>query len=399
MTNDIRALAQQIFMAGVAAADPYAGVLRGIDGFDPALILSVGKAARRMAEAALGVTPSADCIVVTNYENAAPLQGAKVMSAGHPVPDDNGAAGAAAFMDAIKSTDGPVLVLVSGGGSALLPAPVEGVSLQDKAEVSRLLLGSGADIHAMNLVRQQLSQLKGGGLARLCAGRPLRALILSDVVGDDLSTIASGPTVAALGTRAEAQETLERYGLWDKVADSVRAHLSNSEQKVGTVSADNILIGSNAQSVAALKDAAGPDCYVIDDPIEGDVADAARQICDAAGPGITVWGGETTVTLKGTGKGGRNQELSLLIAQEAARRGWTDWCCLQGGSDGRDGPTDAAGGIVDQDTLSRIAAARGDIDALLANNDSYEALKLAADLLITGGTGTNVADLGVMIRR
>ena len=399
MTNDIRALAQQIFMAGVAAADPYAGVLRGIDGFDPALILSVGKAARRMAEAALSVAPRADCIVVTNYENAAPLQGAKVMSAGHPVPDDNGAAGAAAFIDAIRSTDGPVLVLVSGGGSALLPAPVEGVSLQDKADVSRLLLGSGADIHAMNLVRQQLSQLKGGGLARLCAGRPLRALILSDVVGDDLSTIASGPTVAALGTQRDARATLERYGLWDKVADSVRAHLAKPETKVGPVAAETILIGSNAQSVAALKQAAGAQCHVISDPVEGDVADAARQICDASRPGITVWGGETTVTIKGTGKGGRNQELSLLIAQEAARRGWTDWCCLQGGSDGRDGPTDAAGGIVDQGTLSRIAAAGGDIDALLANNDSYEALKRAGDLLITGGTGTNVADLGVMFRR
>ena len=137
---------------------------------------------------------------------------------------------------------------------------------------------------------------------------------------------------------------------------------------------------------------------VISNPIEGDVADAAREICDASGPGITVWGGETTVHLRGTGRGGRNQELALWIALEAKRRGWTKWTCLQGGSDGRDGPVDAAGGLVDHGTLQRIEAAGGDLDALLANNDSYAALELAGDLLMTGATGTNVADLGVMIR-
>ena len=131
---------------------------------------------------------------------------------------------------------------------------------------------------------------------------------------------------------------------------------------------------------------------------EGDVADAAREICDAAGEGITIWGGETTVTLKGTGRGGRNQELALRIAIEAQARGWTNWTCLQGGSDGRDGPTDAAGGLVDEGTLARITAAGGDLMALLDNNDSYAALGLAGDLLMTGGTGTNVADLGVLIR-
>jgi hydroxypyruvate reductase len=158
----------------------------------------------------------------------------------------------------------------------------------------------------------------------------------------------------------------------------------------------NTLIGSNAQSVAAML-AASPKARVLD-RVEGDVAAAAKVICDNAGPGVTLWGGETTVVLRGTGRGGRNQELALRIALEADARGWTDWVCLQGGSDGRDGPTDAAGGLVDQGTSARIAAAGGDVAAMLTNNDSYAALKLAGDLLITGATGTNVADLGVLIR-
>jgi hydroxypyruvate reductase len=158
----------------------------------------------------------------------------------------------------------------------------------------------------------------------------------------------------------------------------------------------NILVGSNALSVAAMA-ALRPDAKVLD-PVEGDVADAARIICDAVETGVTIWGGETTVQLKGTGRGGRNQELAVRIGLEAKARGWADWCCLQGGSDGRDGPTDAAGGLVDQGTLARIAAAGGNLDAMLANNDSYAALELAGDLLITDATGTNVADLGVLIR-
>lgn len=397
MTQEMRQTATRIFTAGVAAADPFTGVQGALPDTAPALILSVGKAARRMAEAALDRFAGVPTIVVTNAENASPLEGATVITAGHPVPDEGGAAGARAFIEAIQSTTGPVLVLVSGGGSALLPAPAGDITLDDKAEVSRLLLASGADIRTMNLLRQQLSLIKGGGLARLCAGRDLRALILSDVVGDDLSTIASGPTVAPLGTRADAIAVLERLNIWDRVAQSVRDWLTRSDADQPIAEAQNILIGSNAQSVAAMAAEAGV-AHVIPTAIEGDVADAAREICDAAGEGITIWGGETTVTLKGTGRGGRNQELALRIAIEAQARGWTNWACLQGGSDGRDGPTDAAGGLVDDGTLARIAAAGGDLATLLDNNDSYAALGLAGDLLMTGGTGTNVADLGVLFR-
>jgi glycerate 2-kinase len=249
----------------------------------------------------------------------------------------------------------------------------------------------------MNLVRQQVSDLKGGGMLRHCS-HPVTALILSDVVGDDLSTIASGPTAPPLGTSAQAIAVLRNAGIWETVPVAVRSHLETASGPLALPIAHNILVGSNSQSVAAMT-STQQDITAIQKPVEGDVSAAARLICDQACPGITVWGGETTVQISGTGKGGRNQELALRIACEAARRGWGNFACLVGGTDGRDGPVDAAGGVVDARTLTRVVAAGGDIDALLANNDSYAALGLAGDLLMTGATGTNVADLGVLIRR
>lgn len=401
----MRAQARAIFDAGVAAADPFAAVAAALAarplGRDcPVLIAAVGKAAARMTAAALEAAPGASALVVTNYENAAPVPGATVLAAGHPVPDAAGARAAQAVIDALAAAgaDTQVLALISGGGSALLPAPVEGVTLDDKAEVSRLLLASGADITAMNLVRQQVSRIKGGGLLRLAAPARVRALILSDVVGDDLSAIASGPTAPPLGTPADARALLERLDLWGRIPESVRAHLRTAQDPGPLPPADNELVGSNAFSLAAMAQAA-PGAHIIAQPVTGDVADAARLICDAAGPGVTLWGGETTVVIRGDGTGGRNQELALRIACEARSRGWTgDWVCLQGGTDGRDGPTDAAGGLVDGGTLARMLAAGVDPQDALARNDSYAALRAAGDLLVTGATGTNVADLGVLIR-
>ena len=397
MTDRERAL--EIFRAGVAAADPFRAVETHLDRVTdtPALIVSVGKAAIKMTQAALARFEGVPTIVVTNPENAQDLAGASVYAAAHPVPDAAGAAAAEAVIAALQSVTGPVLALISGGGSALLPAPAGDISLDDKAALNRLLLGAGMDIRAMNLVRQQVSRLKGGGLVRMAAPQPVTALILSDVVGDDLSAIASGPTVAPIGSPAQAAECLRAAGIWKAAPATVRDWLQTAPAPKPVPAATNILIGANTLSVAAMAKAAG-DCTVLPDPVEGDVADAAVAICDAAGPGTTLWGGETTVVLRGTGRGGRNQELALRIALEARRRGWDRWTCLQAGSDGRDGPVDAAGGILDQDTLARIADAGGDIEALLANNDSYAALKLADDLLMTGGTGTNVADLGVLMR-
>jgi len=386
--------AKAIFAAGVAAADPTLAVQKHIGDVTetPALILAVGKAAGAMVGPAMARFPQAQALVVTNYENVKDITGATVYAAGHPVPDAAGADAARAVMAALAATKGPVLALISGGGSALLPAPVAGVSLADKAALNALLLGAGLDIVAMNLVRQQVSQLKGGGLLRQAKG-PLTALILSDVVGDDLSAIASGPTVAPLGTSKDARNILKDSGIWQKVPASIQAHLQADVAPPPLPEARNILIGSNRQSVAEMAEKT-PDAKVLRDAVEGDVADAAKLICDQAGPGVTLWGGETTVVLKGDGRGGRNQELALRIALEAQARGWEKFTCLQGGKDGRDGPTDAAGGLVDQGTLGRIT----DLDARLANNDSYAALEQAGDLLMWGATGTNVADLGVLIR-
>ncbi len=391
----MREQALEIFNAGVAAADPYDAVSKHLDTIaPPALIVAVGKAARLMAKAAMERFADVPCLVVTNYENASDLEGATVMAAGHPVPDENGAAAAQAVMSALRGADGPILALISGGGLRMLPAPAGNMPLADKAQVNALLLASGLDITAMNMIRQQLSDLKGGGFLRNAAPHQVTALILSDVIGDDLSAIASGPTVGPIGTADAAIALLKSKKLWAQLPDAVRTHLENAPLPAPLPQAINLLVGSNAKSVAAMAAKAG-NAHVIATPVEGDVAEAARFICDNAGKGITVWGGETTVKLQGDGRGGRNQELALRIAQEAASRGWTDWVCLQAGSDGRDGPTDAAGGLVDHLTLSKI----DDLAGLLANNDSYAALAQAGDLLMTDATGTNVADLGVMIRR
>ncbi|WP_208347531.1 glycerate kinase type-2 family protein [Pseudaestuariivita rosea] len=398
-----RAVARGVFDAGVACADPYKAVqsalqARPLAGPAP-LVIAVGKAAVRMARAAQAVLPAVgDVLIVTNYENATEVPGATVFAAGHPVPDENGAAAADAVCTALSQAQGQVLALISGGGSALLPAPVDGIALAEKAAVNAALLASGADIVTMNLIRQQLSRLKGGGMLRLAAPAQVRALILSDVVGDDLRAIASGPTVAPLGTAEMARATLQDLGLWDQMPASVQAHLGRSVEPQPLPEAENELIGSNALSLNAMAQAA-PEAVVFPDPLEGDVSDAAEKVISfAQGPGIYLFGGETTVHLAGDGRGGRNQELALRVALLAEQHGWTDWVYLQGGTDGRDGPTDAAGGLVDAGTLTHARAAGCDVQAMLANNDSYAVLQAADDLLITGATGTNVADLGVLIR-
>ncbi len=391
----------RIFQAGLVAADPARALVPLLPGLDgPDLILAVGKAARAMAEAALAALGPVETLVVTNDENARPLTGATVLAASHPVPDARGAAAAETILARLSHMQPGqhILALISGGGSALVPAPVAGVSLADKAAVNRLLLASGAEITRMNLVRQQLSRLKGGGLLRAAHPARVTALILSDVVGDDLRAIASGPTVAPLGTRAEARAILKDHAVWDALPPAVRTHLDAAEPPPTPLpEARNLLIGSNALSVRAMAKAA-PDATVAAEPLTGDVAEAAARVV-TSDPGITLFGGETTVILKGKGRGGRNQELALRVALLADAQGWTGpWTFLSGGTDGRDGPTDAAGAIVDHASLARMRAAGIDPVARLLQNDSYPCLAASGDLLMTGGTGTNVADLQVLIR-
>lgn len=398
--------ARAIFEAGLRAADPGEAVRRSLAdaAWAPAgrgrrVLIAVGKAARGMAEAALDVVGPVDAaLVVTTVPNAVPLPGCEVLGSSHPVPDAAGERAARRVEELLAglAPEDRVLAIVSGGGSALLPAPVAGVTLEDKAEVNRLLLASGADITEMNLVRQQLSRLKGGGVLRAAAPAAVTALILSDVPGDDLAVIASGPTVAPIGTRAEAAAALRARGLWDRLPGSVRAHLGAPDAGGPNLPpAENRLIGSNGISLAAMAQAA-PGAPA--EELTGDVAEAAARVL-ACGPGVHLFGGETTVQIRGDGKGGRNQELALRVACGAEAAGWgQDWVFLSGGTDGRDGPTDAAGGLVDAGTVARIRAAGLDPLALLDNNDSYRALEAAGDLLMTGPTGTNVADLQVLIR-
>lgn len=403
--SDLRTRAVDVFMAGVREADPADGVEQALSGksFNRPTIISVGKAGVSMAEAAMRKVQAETVVVVTNYENARPLEGAEVRAASHPIPDDEGARAALRVEEALCMAKGDVIALISGGGSALLPAPVNGVSLEDKAKVNALLIASGADIVMMNLIRQQLSRLKGGGFLRAAAPSHVTTLVLSDVVDDDLRAIASGPSVSPIGSRADAVAALKSLKVWNRLPSSVREHLMKPESDLGPLpESETILVGSNRRSVSAMARASGggkaKGVHVFPAPLTGDVDEAAHVILDCVKEkGIYLFGGETTVKLAGKGLGGRNQELALRVARLAGERGLEDYVFLSGGTDGRDGPTDAAGGLVDSTTLSRLKDAGVDIDDVLARNDSYHGLEAVGDLLKIGATGTNVADLQVLI--
>jgi glycerate 2-kinase len=440
----LRADAVALFRAGVVAADPATAVLRHLAARGGKLIIgntagetrstdwrsvsivAFGKAAIAMASGAAAIVPKplfkAPGIAVTNYENVAELPGFTVIGAGHPLPDANGVAAAKVVAETVGAArlGELVLVLISGGGSALLPYPVEGITFEDKIATTNLLLASGADIGEINTVRKHLSRLKGGGLARLAHPADLHALILSDVLGDDLSTIASGPTVPDPTTFDDAHAALARRGVWDKIPASVRRRIATGlagdipeTPKPGDpvfARAAATLVGSNAmslKSVGAAAERAGYRVIVYDDRLTGEARKAASDLVAAAGvalrhggarPMALIAGGETTVTLKGKGRGGRNQEMALAFACAAEEQGLSGrWVFLSGGTDGRDGPTDAAGGVIDPASFSRITARGNHPVALLEDNDSYRALELSGDLLITGATGTNVADLQILL--
>ncbi len=412
-TADMRALARSMFDRAVAAADPARAVRRhlGTHPLPPAdgrwIVIAIGKAAPAMLTEALRHVPGpVTALGVTHHENAGTVAGADILTAGHPVPDRAGLAAAERIVGLLAAAGAGdrILALISGGGSALVPAPVAGITLADKQETSRVLLESGLDINRMNLVRQHLSRLKGGGFLRLAAPAPVTALILSDVIGDDLRAIASGPTVAPLGGRDEAVELLRRAGVFTRLPQTVQDHLRQPDRQPPLPAAENILVGSNGISLDAMRDGVvGFAPQIVSRGLTGDVAEAAQTILAAAGrvtgPQALIFGGETTVRITGTGRGGRNQELALRVALAAPGRLRGDWVFLSGGTDGRDGPTDAAGGLVDGGTEDRIAAAGAKARALLDNNDSHAALSAARDLLITGATGTNVADVQVMLIR
>ena len=390
------------------------------------LLIGAGKAALPMVEDAsdiLGPSLTAG-IVVTKYGHSAgytlpPV--IQVIEAGHPVPDAAGQRGASAIERLLAGTTEQdlVLVLVSGGASALLPLPVPGVSLSDLQATTELLLRSGATIGELNTVRKHLSRLKGGQLARLAAPAPVVVLILSDVVGDPLDVIASGPTVPDPTTYAEAWDVVRRYRLETALPGSVSRRLRDGvagqlpeTPKPGDplfAGVHNCIIGSNRlAALAAVAEArrCGYRALLLTTFVEGEAREAARVAAALARsarvhgdplspPACLVWGGETTVTVRGQGKGGRNQELALAAA--LALEGVPDVLLMALATDGTDGPTDAAGAIVDGGTAARARALGLDPLAALANNDAYPLLDAVGALLRTGPTGTNVNDLLVIL--
>jgi hydroxypyruvate reductase len=372
-----------------------------------------------MARAAVEMIPSAQLVsalAVTNYENVVAVDKVEVLGAGHPLPNVDGfhAAQKIAHIVQQATADETVLVLISGGGSALLPYPVDSISLEEKTATTDLLLASGVTINEINCVRKHLSRLKGGGLAKLAYPAKVHALILSDVLGDDLSTIASGATVADRTTYKEAIRLLNHRDLWAKTPISVRLHLERgTEGLIAETSKPNdiifkhssyVLCGSNAISLKAAQLAAeqlGYETQIYSERLCGIAKEEAEQLASTASttmkPLALLAGGETTVNVTGTGKGGRNQEFALAFAFAAEKYDLKNWVLLSGGTDGRDGPTNAAGGVVDSNSLTRMRKAGIDPFQYLNNNDAYHALSSSNDLLITGATGTNVADLQILL--
>ena len=416
--QSLRDQALELFKIGVDAANPKVGLEQAFkDNPLPTLsegrylVIALGKAANAMATTCLDALPKDtpfEALVVTNYENAQEIECATTFAAGHPVPDENGLKAGKAIIDllATSTETDKVIVLISGGGSALVPAPLPAISLEDKIAVNKLLLANGYTIQDMNLIRQTLSQLKGGGLSQLAQPSAVQSYILSDVVGDDLSVIASGPTNPPLGTARDALALFEQKDLLDQLPGTVRKALEDkvSERSKDLSNTSNLLIGSNRISLDAILEGAplGWRCLILDDLLEGDVEDVAPRLHEEISnapdgeKSIYIWGGETTVTLKGDGLGGRNQELALRIAALSDKDPIAGkWVFLSGGTDGRDGPTDSAGGLVDSETLNRIRERGADPATLLANNDSYKALNVAGDHIMIGATGTNVADIQI----
>ncbi len=416
--NVLRSNAHQIFQAGIAAANPYDAVKQHFvldENYSKIHIIAFGKAACAMANAAQGLIPPnllGETIAVTNYENVVAVENIEMIGASHPLPDSAGFEAAKRIAEIAKNAkfDELVLVLISGGGSALIPYPVDSISLDEKIATTNLLLSCGATIHEINCIRKHLSQLKGGNLAKIISPAKCHALILSDVLGDDLSVIASGTTVADKSTFAEAIAMLKSKNVWHDAPQSVKNYLEKAISETPKVieNVTNTLIGSNEMSVETAVKAAqllGYEVIRYDYPLCGEAREVAEEFVLAAKNTrfenekiALITGGETTVTLRGNGKGGRNQEMAFAFAIAAEKHGLTnEWVFLSGGTDGIDGVSPAAGGIVDAGTLQRMKNAGVIPDELLENNDSYHALKSSNDLLMTGATGTNVADLQILL--
>ncbi len=408
MDQKLRQDADAIIRAAIAAVLPDEAVRRALKGRHfpgRVLLVAAGKAAWQMARAAVEALGPVDAgVVVTKYGHVqGQLPGVACYEAGHPVPDENSFRATQAALDLVagaKETD-TVLFLLSGGGSALFEKPlIPGGELQD---ITQQLLACGADIVEMNTIRKRLSAVKGGRFALACAPARVYSIVLSDILGDPLDMIASGPAVPDRSTCAQAQAIAETYGL--RLSGAARACLQQETPKV----LDNVethITGSVRELCAAAAAACGQLGYqpvLLTDHLDCEAREAGRFLADIArthaGRGqATAYlaGGETVVRLTGHGLGGRNQELALAAAPGLAG---LPAAVFSVGSDGTDGPTDAAGGYVDGDTAAALTARGLDAGAVLADNDAYHALQAVDGLIVTGPTGTNVNDVAVVLVR
>lgn len=420
----LRRQALAIFKAALRAANPAEAVARRLAREDftryrNVYVVGAGKAGAAMARATERVLGRriAGGLLNVKYGHTAALHCIELNECGHPVPDQRGVDGARriAAIAAGAGLDDLVLCLISGGASALMPFPADPITLDEKQETTKLLLACGASIHEINAVRKHISQIKGGQLARLASPAPVLALLLSDVIGDDLDVIGSGPTAPDASTFARTRAILEKYEIFDRVPASIRARIEAGERgeipetpKPGDpifARVRNIVVGSNRLAVDAAVARArelGFRTLVLSTFIEGETREIARMHAAIAKeivhsgrplkpPACVITGGETTVTLRGDGLGGRNQEFVLAAAIDIA--GLQNVVVLSAGTDGSDGPTDAAGAIADGRTLARDPRAA----EFLVRNDSYHYFEGLGDLIVTGPTNTNVMDVRLIL--
>jgi hydroxypyruvate reductase len=440
----MKRIAKAVFLKAVSAVDP-SKILReririeknrlsiktegeseklfDLSGVHKIFLVGTGKASNSMAQAVEEIFGDriTKGLITTKYGHRLPLQKTEIIEAGHPLPDRKGYEGAKKIQRLLKESgpDDLVIFLLSGGGSALLPYPADHIDLKEKQEVTQLLLDCGADIREINTIRKHISRIKGGWLAKWAYPSAVVGFILSDVVGDQLDVIGSGPTVPDPSTFEEAWETLKKYDLLNEVAPSIRKYLqSGNEGKVEETPKPqdvifervyNSLIGSNILALqAAEKEAAslGFHTLILSSAIEGETREAARfhtavakQVISSGNPiprpACILSGGETTVTIKGKGLGGRNQEFVLASALEIG--GIAKIVLLSGGTDGTDGPTDATGALADHTTVHRGKSLGLDPKAFLDDNNAYPFFEKLGDLLITGPTYTNVMDVRVIL--
>lgn len=432
---------ETIYRAGLAAVNPATAIrakltrsgntltientIIDLQEFERIYLISFGKAAAQMAQSleqilAERLTTGIAIVPRTSGQVYASPK-IRVLEAGHPIPDEGSVAAARAALELARraTADDLVLVAISGGGSALLALPPGGITLAEKQKTTELLLRSGATIQELNTVRKHISAIKGGQLARAIAPARFINLILSDVVGDHAEFIASGPTMPDSTTFVAALEICERYGLNASLPESVHARLKQGE--IGEIEetlkpGDAIFragrthfVGSNAVALAACREAAekaGYHTLVLTSALQGEARETAKLYpavaheilhrgSPVATPACILAGGETTVTVRGPGKGGRNQEGVLATVAGLARLPCTVFAAL--GTDGIDGPTDAAGAVADHTTLSRANACGLDWREALARNDAYHFFAKLDDLLIIGPTGTNVMDLHILL--